>query len=309
MSSPGTPKTTSFEYGFQQSVEWLKQYNKDSKKSTKKKNKINPFFEECLVFVDSEDQRWINIFSDAVVGKFPRHFKYNKDTNSILYSYYKKKEAVRLDSSPLLAANQFISFIQECGRIYSKNDAKIIDSKNIEIKWEWGKIGGEKKKLELIGHYAISLCGKYQLIPQKYYSRIKHLINLNIILGEITNGDILMGPNGISEIKNIKWDSLQDKFILEASADCKRCTNKNKYHFVSNEYYLSEYIGLDDIYKSSISLKKRTTNFVQQFLSDKSTLNTTPEINIVDDVVSSIEVDSTRCTIDTTEGTADTIST
>ncbi len=298
--------TSSCEYGFQQSVEWLKQYNKNSNKTNKKKNKVNLFFEECLVYVDPDDKRWINIFSNAIIGKFPRHFRYKNDTNSIQYSYRNKKETIKLDSNPLVATNQFINFIQNNGRIYSKNDEQQLNMKKKDI--EWCEIVGENKKLELIGYYAVSLCEKHQLCAQKYYSKIKNLVNIGFILGKINNNDIVMNDNHITEIKNITFNQKYDKFMIKFDDKRKISSKKNKFNFVSNEYYLGKRIKLKDIYKSNLNLKKRTNTFVQQFLSDTLTSNAISEIKIID---ASADIDIVDNTIDTygTTDTVDTIST
>ncbi len=240
---------------------WIPTRSKNINKKNKRK-KVNYFFEECLKMYKKLDKNvnnlWIGIFEDAIVNKFPRHIKYNTETNTLYYSYYNNKENIKLDTNPEIALNEFIKFVQNHACIYSSNGLikKNIQTENIN----WGKTS-DSTKMSLIDAFVVNMCKKISL-SYNNFKEIKNKINLNIITGNILPKHIKIDKNIITDIENIEWDQNIHQLHIKSKNIIIIKTNKQTF----KKYHLGEKIRLHNIYTKDLNLKSRSDAFIVNFL-------------------------------------------
>jgi len=238
--------------------------NPPTKKSIAKEKK-NLFFEECLAIYDKEDPFWIRKLNEAILGKFPRHFRYYKETRTLIYSYNKKKDSIKLDPKAELAVTQFIEFVQTHGCIYSAKDQIKEKISNDEINWSKTR---DNVKMNLIEAYAIRF---YRENSLKYedYLKIKNDINLGILMDYIKAEDVEIENNLIKKIEGIKWDRQQRRILFKSKPQPK--IKKDNRTF--KKYHLGIGINLNEIYNRGLNIKSRSEAFVKSFLKGKKPID------------------------------------
>lgn len=250
------------QYAFKNSFNWSSKQSKNVVKRSKNK-KFNPFFKQCLNIFKEEQQNgdeiWINIFKDAIVNKFPRHFKYDPETCILYYSYYKKKENIKLHSDHNIAIEQIIKFIQDNGCIHPEGDKNNDIRKSKKI--DWSDIKSENTKMNLIECYAIYICKKHNL-KRSCYTKIKSDLNLAIITEIIKPEHVKIKKNLIDIIDGVKWDPKSKRLKFESESSFKPKKNDRTYR----TYYLGKSVSLEQIYNQDVNLKSKSETFITQFL-------------------------------------------
>lgn len=222
--------------------------------------KKNPFFDECLERYSENDKIWIRILQDAALGKFPHHFRYNKDEHTLTYSYQKKKENLKLNSDPEIAVNEFVAFLQEHGHIFSKKDQ--IKDEIVNNKIKWIKVKGTVKT-NLIDGFVAHLCQKHHLNDSKYLE-IKNDINLALMIGRIKPEDIKIEHNLISEIVGVCWNSKKSKLEIKSNSEIKIKPDRK----VFKSCHLGKTMTLEDIFSYDFNLKSKSDAFIKSFIKN-----------------------------------------
>lgn len=227
-------------YGFENSMgDLLREFSVGTKlkKIINEDDKINPFFEECLEYVDKDDVERIAFFQNAIKDKFPKHFKYDKGSSMLLYRNKKIKENIKLTVTPKEATKIIIDFFHNVVRSFSQRDLEK-NKKRTKLKKEnkfesWEQIKSQKQKDILIQNYVKKVI-EDRLLGYEDYLKIKHVIHEGFLLNKIRHTDIIMVRGKIENIKNVIWVKNQPRLINKSKVLPKKVNDK-----ITDSFYLS----------------------------------------------------------------------
>ena len=260
------PMGSVLRYGFENSMsDLLREFSGGSKikKIIKEDDKIHPFFEKCLEYIDKDDIERVEFFQNAVKDKFPKHFKYNKSANILAYRCKKTKENIKLPADAKNAAEMIIDFFHNVVRSFSRKDIektkKIITKKSKDVK-TWNKIKNQKQKDVLIQKYAQKTF-KEKGLDYKFYLKIKHIIYNGMLLDKIKNDDVVMKNGNIESIKPLKWNG--KNFYLDLNLKVSPKKIKDKF---PDSFYLSQTQSFLDFNCNFINLEKKTKAHIKMYI-------------------------------------------
>jgi hypothetical protein len=263
-------------YGFSNSMsDLLLEFSRGSKvKNTINENdKVYPFFEKCLQYVDKNDSERVIFFENALRGKFSKQFKYNKSTNTLSYRNKKIKENLKLSLNPEEATKTLINFFHTVARNFSKQDLENIKkrnrNKNVKNIETWSDIKCQRIKDILIENFAVRMC-KERKLDFKHFQNIESALHSGFMLNKINSADVIMSNGEIHQIKNLQRHG--DQFSIKEKINKKGTNRKNiikKYNIMSDKFY-SDSKSFLDLENSRFSLSKKLKANIRSFLKSNA---------------------------------------
>lgn len=248
---------------------WLELTKKPPKKKIEKEKPIvYPIFDQCAKYV-KEDIEWHNVFKKASRGRLKKSFKYDQSTNTLYYTYYKKKEILNISEDPVEATKQIVDFIQKNDGFYSKKDKK--RAKNYKSKYRltsWSDINSPIKKNHLIDVFVVDFCTREGLDVNEYYPIVKSFINKNIIIGNIGKENIELNNEKISNIDVFYWNKEKNyPYIVRLTKKRKKARKKNK---VVNDNTLLVPCDVNNLINPPIDLRSKMVKCHEQYVGKRA---------------------------------------
>lgn len=246
-------------YGFENSMnDLLREFSGGNqlKKVIRDRDKKNPYFERCLEFVDEDDIERVEFFENATKGRFPKHFKYDKSTNTVIYRNKKIKENIKLSPNIQDSTQTIINFFHDVVRHFSQKDIennrkRSKKSQNdISIIEKWSD-ANQKQKDILIQHYIQTLVDKFKLDQEGYLS-VKNSIYEGFLLNKIENSDLVMKEGELKNIKNLVFEDGVCKIKSNRTPSKKKVSPK-----VSDRFYLTGVRTFLDFGETGVNLEKK----------------------------------------------------
>jgi hypothetical protein len=165
---------------------------------------------------NTNDDFWIEKFTNASIGKFPAKFSYS---NGILkYKKGNKFFSKELINEDLETTIECINFFNTHG-IFSTNDiykSKISETdekQNEVLTWE----NSSEKVKELLISYYINDMTKVMSLTKSQSKQLIQTIYIGLSFKILTKADFIVDNNRIIKINNILWDNINNKFIIDKS--------------------------------------------------------------------------------------------
>jgi len=289
--------------------EWIKEKDVEVKPKKKKKEIINTIFVDFIK--NTNDDFWVEKFTNASIGKFPAKFSYS---NGILkYKKGNKFFSKELINGDLETKIECLNFFNTHG-IFSTNDiykSKITEpdeKQNEVLTWE----NSSEKVKELLISYYINDMNIVMSLTKLQSKQLIQTIYIGVSFKILTKSDFIVDNNRIIKINNILWDNINNKFLIDksiqiSSSKCENSKSKNRKILKNNvENYnnskWNKYIALlnTKIEKNNrLELNKLTNNKSYQKIltSNENVEETTPIDDTIYNIVNSndSEIESDIC--------------
>jgi hypothetical protein len=199
--------------------------------SSRKKIKIvevkHPIFLQCKMLTSID--MWKQIFNDASVGIFPKHFSY--DDFILTYKFGSKIDQKKLSQNPSECCYEFTDFLKSWGIVSEeerdqqrKTDA--INTKPLE-KLVWGKIRVRSVRGELVSRY-VKFRSVYWGLSDDESKRFRYAISNGFILGHIIPGDVICDEYSIVDITSVIFNPGNRTWNYRRPAATKSITKATK---------------------------------------------------------------------------------
>jgi hypothetical protein len=185
---------------------WTPKKEKVPVKKTKKQKlapkEIHPHFTTLSTFL-KYDEWWENILINCSYGKFPVDFKYQQYTLS-----YKKGASTKyytIEDDSITTAKEVVNFFRTNGGLFSSIDREreVEVVEHVYVKITWGSLSFTGKQ-NLIKRYVEV---RSESLSPAESKQLLAILNLAIIVDEISSDDVVIKKNEIVKIRNLKYEN------------------------------------------------------------------------------------------------------
>jgi hypothetical protein len=212
---------------------WLKTINETKNLSKRKKREqiLYPLFEECASLV--EDPYWINIFTRASQGKFPKKIRF-KDMK-LFCKRAKKNYVIDLPEDAIEATKKCLDFFHKYGDMISTIEEKANIISNVEnrlqkeIIWDGWKKVSKPQKFSLVVDYITSMENELKLNSEEK-KQLHSTITTGILLDYFKPCNIIIGKGYIEKIEGLCYNPETRIFFISPNSLKKRNRNTTVKH-------------------------------------------------------------------------------
>jgi hypothetical protein len=242
---------------------------------------LYPIFYHCVKLIN--DEFWINILLNCSTGKFKKGFSYREN-----YLIYKNKEKIFIDqANPLNALNQLQYFLKTKAGIMSEIDRlnentmaqQILEKDNEDKIEQWSDIKNNNFRNILIERYIFKVKNYYNLNDNELL-RLKNLIYVSLILGDVGNENIQIQSNNIISISNLNFNENDRTFNIDNNGRTGKAKKYNKSSVKENsknKFLLNK--SLNDIIKFLDKKNNKQITENEKMESMLSHMNTSANIS------------------------------
>src|SRR5579872_1470244 len=175
-------------------------------KATASRPIVHPLFAECAKV--ATDPFWVALFSKAAYGKFPRKFSYRDKVLS--YKRGSRVLTLQVPQAPIEALSAVTTFLRRHGGIISDLDQetnRLEQSRDLpsEAPLQWS--GLRDKMREALLELFISDIKSRLNLTKIEVSKLRHTINVGVILGAFGKTNIILEDDSIVNIQGLIFHS------------------------------------------------------------------------------------------------------
>lgn len=183
-------------------------------KRIRNKEVIHKIFYECSEII--KDPYWLEQFTNASIGKFPRKFSFKDGTLS--FKKGSKYVTLEVSSNPYLAIDSCMDFFRNNGGLFSEIDKQNslemrCSGDNEIVDLTWGDVN--KKTQECMVSYFITDMKPVMNLTSKETEQLRQIIYYGVSNKLFDKNNINIEKNRIKSISGLLWNSRERIFFID----------------------------------------------------------------------------------------------